>query len=285
MRRRNIVGGGALALTVLALVCIPRHLPSSVSQASPVPANFYAKLESNRLTLRGTLPDAATRNRILQKAHTLYDGKGITLVDQFIVDPDVTSANWLTSLPAVLPSLDHMAGHGSIIIDGRSIVLNGRVLTPEHKSAILETVAPLTSIGLALEDHVVSDQTTSPTKLQGAITEYLSRNPIDFDSNQSTLTPRSSRVLNDLAVLLKHYPPASIEIGGHTDSYGEPDYNKELSKRRAETVRRYLLEQGVRHRLTVIGYGDSRPVTSQQSRQALRRNRRIELLVREQRDL
>lgn len=274
-----------MALTVLAVVCIPRHLPSSVSQAAFVPANFYAKLESGRLTLRGSLPDTAIRDRILRAAHAHYDSKRITFVDQLTVDPSITSASWLSLVPAVLPSLDHMAGHGSIIIDGRSIVLSGRVLAPQHNSAILEAVAPLTSIGLALENHLVSEQTTKPKQLQAAIAEFLSRNPIDFDSNQSTVTPRSSRVLDELASLLKHYPPASIEIGGHTDTFGEPEYNKELSKRRAETVRRYLLEQGVRHRLAAIGYGDRRPVTSQKSRQALRRNRRIELTVREQRDL
>jgi OOP family OmpA-OmpF porin len=79
--------------------------------------------------------------------------------------------------------------------------------------------------------------------------------------------------------VLTQAPRTSIEIGGHTDGFGAPDYNKDLSRRRAETVRDYLAAHGVTHELTAVGYGASQPLAAGVSRAALQRNRRIELRV------
>ena len=286
MRRRTILGGGAVALGLLAVVCIPRHLPPSVSQAAFVPANFYARLEPGQLTFRGSLPDTVTRDRILQQARALYEGMPIRLVDQLTVDPQVTPASWMSPLPAILPLLQQMDGRGSIIVDGRSIVLSGQTISEESKTVILQIVSPMTSIGLVLEDHMVSDSKKArQLKLQSVLSEFLSRHPIDFESNQYRLTLRSRQALDRLGSLLRQYPPATIEIGGHTDSYGEPEYNKDLSRKRAETVRQYLLDHGAQHQFTTVGYGDSKPVTSKKSRHAVQRNRRIEFLVQGSRNL
>ncbi|HLZ35921.1 MAG TPA: OmpA family protein [Nitrospira sp.] len=286
MRRRTIVGGGAFALTLLALVCIPRHLPSSVLPAPLVPANFHARLEQNQLTLRGSLPNAATRDRILQQAHTLYDRSQIRIVDELTVDQQIAPAPWMTPLPSLLPLLGQMNGRGSVIIDGHSLVLTGRVPSEQAKGTILRTVAPVTSLGLELEDHILAGAPTAAhLSLQAKINEILSRNRIEFDSNQSTLTPRGRAVLDQLIPLLQRAPRTTIEIGGHTDGFGAPAYNMELSRRRAESVRDYLVKRGLPHRFTAVGYGASKPRSTEVTQNALRRNRRIELLVQEQGDL
>ena len=85
--------------------------------------------------------------------------------------------------------------------------------------------------------------------------------------------------------ILQRFESTSIEIGGHTDGFGAPDYNKELSRRRAEAVRQYLADHGVTHRMTAIGYGASTPRAPGTSRTALQRNRRIELRVMDKREL
>jgi OOP family OmpA-OmpF porin len=113
------------------------------------------------------------------------------------------------------------------------------------------------------------------------LNDQLSRSQIEFDSNQATLTPRGRAALDRLLPLLNQAPRTSIEIGGHTDGFGAPDYNKDLSRRRAETVREYLTAHGVTHPMTAVGYGASKPLVSGISRAALQRNRRIELRVQE----
>ena len=81
MERRTILGGGFFALTLLALVCIPRHLPSSASAPPPVPANFHAHLEHGALLLRGSLPNAGTHEGILRQARAAYDPTQVRIVD------------------------------------------------------------------------------------------------------------------------------------------------------------------------------------------------------------
>lgn len=285
MERRTIVGGGVCALALLALVCIPRHLPSSASQTIHVPANFHAHLEAGTLTLRGSLPDAAAHDRILEQARTTYDARRIRIIDQVTIDGRIASSPWVTQVPGVVSVLGHMDGRGSIIIDGHFLVLSGRVPSEQTKATVLSLVSPLRQEGLELEDHLsIASPLASPAALQSKIDEILARQQIEFDSNQSTLTVRGRTVLDRLVPVLRQSSSVAIEIGGHTDGFGSPDYNKELSRRRAESVRQYLTAQGVTHPLTAVGYGATRPREPGISRSALQRNRRIELRVHEAKD-
>ena len=283
MERRTIIGAGAFALTLLALVCIPRHLPLSASPPPLVPANFHARLDQQVLTLRGSLPDGDTRDRLLDEAHNLYDNAAVRIIDQLTIDERIAPAAWLTALPSVLPILGQMNGRGSVMIDGHSLVLNGQVSSEQAKGTILRNVSPATATGLVLEDRVLTVRPTiSPKALQAKLQNTLSRHRIDFESNQATLTPRGRAALDRIIPLLQQAPSSAIEIGGHTDSFGAPDYNQALSRRRAETVRQYFMTRGLTHRFTIVGYGASKPLTTQKNQAALRRNRRIELLVKGQ---
>jgi OOP family OmpA-OmpF porin len=279
MERRTILSGGLLALTVLALVCIPRHLPSSASTPVPVPANFHARLESGTLLLRGSLPEAGARDRIVERARAAYDPAHVRVLDQLSVDGRIAAPPWVSQLPAVLPVLGQMQGVRSVMIDGRFLVLSGVVESEEVKSAILRTVSPLRSLGLQLEDHMTVTAAAAGPSLQARLNDLLSRTQIEFDSNQASLTARGRAALDRLVPVLTQAPHATIEIGGHTDAFGAADYNKDLSQRRAEAVKDYLTSHGVTHELTAVGYGATKPLVAGISRAALQRNRRIELHV------
>ena len=279
MERRTILGGGVFALTLLALVCIPRHLPPSAAPPTPVPANFHARLEQGTLTLRGSLPDASARDRILERARTAYDQSQVRVIDQLTVDGRIGATSWVHHLPAVLPVLEQMQGVRSVMIDGRYLVLSGIVPSDAVKAAILQTVSPLRTLGLQLEDHMTVAAAPAVPTLQRRLDELLSHAQIEFDSNQATLTARGRAALDRLLPPLTQAPHTTIEIGGHTDGFGAADYNKELSRRRAEAVRDYLAMHGVTHEMTAVGYGASKPVVAGVSRAALQRNRRIELRV------
>lgn len=283
MIRAVILGGGAIALVLLASVCIPRHLPQPIAPTR-IPASFHARLEQGSLTLRGSVSDQATRDKILHTAHAGYDDAKVRIVDQLTVDSQVSAAPWLDQLPDLLPVLRQMNGRGSVIIDGRSIVLSGRVGTEQAKAALLRKVAPVAAAGLELEDHIlaaVPASTARPPRgsLQTRINGVLSRGKIEFESNKSTLTPAGRATLDQLVVVLRETDPVAIEIEGHTDGYGTPEYNLELSRRRAEAVRNYFTKQGLTHRFTAVGYGATKPRTGDQTRAGLQRNRRIELHV------
>lgn len=280
MSRAAILGAGAVAFALLAVICIPRHLPTTPASMPLTPATFHARLEQGTLTLRGSLPSETSKAAILQRAQELYGAAPGRVVDELAVDPRVGPASWAGNVPKVLPILRHMMERGSIIIDGRSIVLSGRVDGDRAKATVLRDIAPLTQAGLELEDHILAAQLTAPSpSLQKKLNEILSHASIEFESNTTTMLPRGRAALDQLIALLRRAPHTAIEIGGHTDKYGEPDYNLQLSRRRAEAVRDYFISHGLTNQFTAAGYGASRPLSVAQTRAGFQHNRRIELRV------
>jgi OmpA-OmpF porin, OOP family len=280
MMRRAILGAGAVALTLLAVVCIPRHLPTTPASIPLTPASFHARLEQGTLTLRGSLPSETSKAAILQRAQELYGATPGRIVDELAVDPRVGPAAWAGDVPKILPVLGHMTERASIIIDGRTIVLSGLVNNDRAKASLLRDIAPLTQTGLELEDHILAaplPPLTSP--LQKKLNEILSHASIEFESNTTTMPPRARATLDQLIALLRRAPHTAIEIGGHTDKYGEQGYNLQLSRRRAEAVRDYFISHGLTNQFTAVGYGASRPLSVAQTRTGLQRDRRIELRV------
>jgi OOP family OmpA-OmpF porin len=286
MARGAILAGGVVALTLLALVCLPRHLPSPTPSSPLAAATLYARLEAGTLTLRGSLPSEAAKNKIVTRAQELYDQKRVRIVDQIVIDPNAGTAPWLAAVPAILPILGRMNEHGSVIIDGHSLVLSGRVDTERTKVSLLNEAAPLIAAGLELENHVlVSPPASFSSSLQSKLDNVLKQSAIAFESNSAKITPRGRATLEKVLPLLRREPKAAIEIGGHTDGYGAADYNVQLSRHRAEAVRQYLISRGVTNRLTAVGYGATQPLSSDKTKTGLRNNRRIELRVKGSTDL
>ncbi|MEO5956860.1 MAG: OmpA family protein [Nitrospiraceae bacterium] len=286
MMRAVILAAGAVALGLLALLCLPRHLPPPAATAPLSPATLHARLEQGILTLRGSLPSQTSKTAILQRAQELYGAQSGRVVDQLAVDPKVGPAAWTGPISQILPVLGHMREHGSIIIDGRSIVLSGRVDNEQTKDLMLRDMAPLAQTGLELEEHILAASLPPvPPLLQQKLNEILSRASIEFDSNTTVMPPRSRATLDRLIIILHTAPRAIIEIGGHTDKYGAPDYNVQLSRRRADAVRHYFISHGLTNQFTAVGYGASRPLSAAQTRAGFQRNRRIELRVKGQADL
>jgi len=278
MMRAAILAAGGLALSLLAFLCLPRHLPSS--SMSVTPATFHAHLEHGTLTLRGSLPSETSKAAILQRARDLYGAAPDRVIDQLIVDPRVSPARWTGNVSAVLPVLGQMIERGSIIIDGRSIVLSGRVDNDRIKAVVLREMAPFAQTGLELEDHILAAPLpASSPSLQKKLNEILAHASIEFESNTTTMTPRSRATLNQLIILLRRTPHVAIEVSGHTDKYGAPDYNLQLSRLRAEAVRTYFINHGLTNQFTAIGYGASRPLSVAQTKAGFQHNRRIELRV------
>src|ERR1051326_5000993 len=226
MMRAAILAAGTVALALLAAVCLPRHLPSAPASETVTPASFHAHLEHGTLTLRGSLPSETSKAAILQRAQELYGAAPGRIVDGLAVDSKVKSEAWIANVPKALPILGYLTERGSIIVDGHSIVLSGQVDGDRTKATVLREVAPLTQMGLELENHILVAQLSAPaSSLQKKLNEVLAHASIEFDSNTATITPRSRATLDQLITHLRRSPHTAIEIGGHTDKYGAPDYN------------------------------------------------------------
>ncbi|MGK0358290.1 MAG: OOP family OmpA-OmpF porin [Bradymonadia bacterium] len=107
---------------------------------------------------------------------------------------------------------------------------------------------------------------------------------VSFETNKSLIKPISFAVLNEVADVMKAVKRINrIEVQGHTDSRGKDAYNRDLSQRRAEAVRRCLISRGVKPaRVTAVGCGQEAPIDANASRAGRPSNRRVEFKIRAQ---
>lgn len=101
-----------------------------------------------------------------------------------------------------------------------------------------------------------------------------------FDLNQATLKAGAREKLAKVAGILLAYPDLKIRVDGYTDSTGTAEYNRDLSQRRADTVRAYLMKQGISADAVVSqGFGADDPVASNSTASGRQQNRRVEMVV------
>jgi OOP family OmpA-OmpF porin len=105
-----------------------------------------------------------------------------------------------------------------------------------------------------------------------------------FDFDKSTIKGNYSKDIDALADVMKKYEDLNVTIEGHTDNLnrsGKPNYNKKLSQRRADAVKKYLVEKsGINaKRLTAIGFGEEKPIASNETEEGRQKNRRVEAAV------
>jgi OOP family OmpA-OmpF porin len=100
---------------------------------------------------------------------------------------------------------------------------------------------------------------------------------INFKSNSDKLLKGSFPILNRAVTVLKDFPDVRMEISGHTDNMGKADYNRDLSQKRADSVKAYLVSQGINAgRLESVGYGMDKPIASNKTKAGRSKNRRTE---------
>jgi OOP family OmpA-OmpF porin len=100
---------------------------------------------------------------------------------------------------------------------------------------------------------------------------------IEFDFDKDVIRPQHHSDVKRIADTLNKYPGADVELEGHTDSMGPDEYNMDLSKRRADSVKRYLIDKfNIKaSRISTAGYGESKPVASNDTSAGRQRNRRV----------
>ena len=98
-----------------------------------------------------------------------------------------------------------------------------------------------------------------------------------FETNKSKILSKSFEMLNEVADVLKRSPNIAVRIEGHTDSRGSDRKNMKLSDERANSVMQYMLGQGVPSgQMEAIGYGEERPIESNDTDEGMAKNRRVE---------
>ena len=149
--------------------------------------------------------------------------------------------------------------------------------TPSTKEIVVGDV-----IGLYIDK-----QSASLAALESAKTERVDETiRMTWDSNvlfgfdSAMLKTDGQTQIERMANIFQKYPDTHIVVAGHTDSQGDEDYNFTLSERRALSVRNCLIDAGVPHsRIETVGFGEFRPVATNDTEEGQRLNRRVEIEI------
>ena len=126
------------------------------------------------------------------------------------------------------------------------------------------------------------DDDGCPDEVPIAIQSFTGKiDGIKFELDSANLTRDSYPVLDEAVKKLQEFPDLKVSIVGHTDDQGSDEYNLDLSRKRADTVVRYLVSRGVdERRLKAIGMGMRQPITDNDSEEGRAQNRRVEFIIR-----
>ncbi|NNF66507.1 MAG: OmpA family protein [Gammaproteobacteria bacterium] len=153
-----------------------------------------------------------------------------------------------------------------------------------------EPGAPVTVSGCAHDsdaDGVPDYRDNCPHKGQRAVDAWgcpqgreIALQGVRFEVNSAKLLKSSQQTLADAAAILRGYVHLEVEVEGHTDNQGSAEHNRRLSRLRADAVRQYLIEAGIdATQIRARGYGESRPIASNDSEAGRTLNRRVVLRI------
>jgi OOP family OmpA-OmpF porin len=236
-----------------------------------------ARASGRFVTLTGTAPSPLSAERAAERVASL---RGVLDVDSEIELLSVADSN-------IFPLRSAMAASGlrwvGIERSDRTIVLSGIAATDSIKSRVRAIADSLWIFGPVADSVVAaqSDQDLAALNCRMDIYQRIATSPVEFASGRATVSAEGRRVLRAIASALRTCSTAKVLIEAHSDSTGDPEGNRTLSDQRALSVREYLIARGIEaERLDAVGYGDTRPLATNDTPEGREANRRVEFRIR-----
>ena len=164
----------------------------------------------------------------------------------------------------------------SVDANGQSVVLTGAAPDLTAKRAALHRARSIIGVtGVTNNIRVIGEDGTCQQEMD----QYLGNETVRFKSGKADVADASFHVISMLASVIRNCH-TTVEIAGHTDAQGDAEVNLRLSQRRADTVAKLLVAQGVpAARVRAVGYGETQPVATNNTPEGRSSNRRIEFRV------
>ncbi|MDE2292551.1 MAG: OmpA family protein [Elusimicrobia bacterium] len=157
------------------------------------------------------------------------------------------------------------------------------VLAAALAAALLAAPRPAPAQGMQVSRGDDSSETRAAAGELAALTRRIERGeiaPVEFDTGKADLKPGAEGTLRLVAAVLLRHPELHLTVNGHTDDVGSPEYNMWLSQNRAETVKRYLISQGVLgESIRALGFGETKPIAPNDCEEHRAKNRRVEFVL------
>ena len=308
MHERNILLAGLAAFLLLAILCIWHHTSDMAGMHGPAVGGvtapnaglaaprFGVHVKGGKVTLTGTVPDDATKTALIKHANEVY-GAGNYIDEIKVAAPGAVNAatpDWLKWASGLMAYGKTPNFEGSLDLNGKSLTANGLLgdeaslnkLAADLKAGVGPDVTFTNRLALRVAGAAPSPTdakalSEAEAKLQAALNEQVkAAGVVEFAVGSAVITPQGKAVLDKLLPGMKTASDTNVQVEGHTDNQGNADKNLSLSQQRAEAVKKYLSEGGVKaESLVAKGFGAGRPVADNATLAGRQRNRRIEFNV------
>ncbi len=291
-----------------------RYAPVTYGKAQELLANAERELSENRYDT--DLPRSLAHQANYEARHAIYLSEIVRQVRDKALSPEELVLQWEQSLRAVANAADvlpEMATGPAVL--SAELVTYIENLRIEHQRLEQENVEDDIRLADLEEELRVLDErlggaTAERTALiqrleaQNRVKEQFARVEqifgrdealvfrqgdsvilrlvgLNFDSGAAQIRPENFPLLEKVEKAIDVFPRSELTIEGHTDSYGGDDSNQALSQQRAESVQQYMINamRIPTYRLIATGYGETRPVASNETASGRERNRRIDIVI------
>jgi len=283
-RSKTLFGGGVQATRVSENYNIASGAISasdgtdSSSDATAVAAeatdhNWRFDRKDNVMTLSGEVPDEAMRSSLIESAE--FTSNGARIADELTVTNRTAKAGYSTTALRGVQSLGRCTS-GIATFEGNVFALTCEAAQADAINLRRLASAPL-SLGEIGEIEILATEDIASCENQ--LGSLLSNARVEFATGSAVINATSSDLLTSIAREASTCPGV-LRIEGHTDNRGSEQLNADLSRARANAVRLALISRGLPgDRLTVEGFGPSRPLASNDTELGRARNRRIQFSV------
>ena len=251
--------GGVDNIFLVGSVASPATAPAiaALSRSGSNKLFVEIQIDNNVLTVSGNASAPEATEMILQK---LRDSNGTEVNNHLDFYPGIPSSQWLKHLETLTSRIPTM---GNLLITESGVSRHGGIL---GKAKIPD-----------LPDS--SRASLQIAQCNQKLKEVLGGSTVSFKHDSDQLNLKSIQILDQISKIVESCTNSVLEVGGHTDSLGPSDLNLQLSQRRANAVKSRLVLNGVdASSIEAVGFGESSPIASNETRKGRAENRRIEFI-------
>ena len=246
---------------------------TTATAAGQTPAHMAATPRPGQVVVTGTVPDEGSKAAMLLRLRELYGAERV--VDQISIGNVALPPNWSGYVQKLIGPNLKLISKGELKVDGNTVSVRGEVANEAQRQQIASDIA--TSLN---PTYTVNNGLRVSAAEQNLLDATLAMRIIEFESGQAAIRPSGKDILDEMAGALHKVKGKKVEVIGHTDNVGLRDSNVALSLARAEAVRAYLSQKGIKPDMVAVsGQGPDRPVADNAASDGRARNRRIEFRI------
>lgn len=245
------------------------------------------KAEDGVVTLSGYVADAQERSRVLTSARQMFEN---VRNDKIIFASGHPNKAWPDLIQSKLGDLAKL-DTGKLSIEDTQVLLTGTASDAAIREAVNAAIINVpegysSAANISVPDLAAANvgEVNSEAICQSLFDEIKGTSKINFASAKSELRGTATYdLLNNLVSATNQCASFQVRVVGHTDSQGKDTYNQWLSEMRAKAVADYIVNQGVSaSRISASGFGETKPIATNESSAGRAQNRRIEFIVTQQ---